>query len=101
MSAIARVASVIWSGANTAFSLDHPDPRESRGVEHSHRRVRRRIASPGMLLKKFPPMIGSAPPNRLGGAHGGNYQHGRAARGSVGGSGALLVGRAGREGMHP
>jgi hypothetical protein len=28
-----------------------------------------------MLLKKFPPIIGSAPPNRLGGAHGGNYQH--------------------------
>lgn len=62
---------------------------------------RQRIASPGMLLKKFPPIIGSAPPNRLGGAHGGNYQHGRAARGSVGGGGALLVGRAGREGMHP
>jgi hypothetical protein len=34
----------------------------------------------------------------LGGAHGGNYQHGRAARGSVGGGGASLVGRAGREG---
>ena len=62
---------------------------------------RGRIASPGMLLKKFPPMIGSAPPNRVGGAHGGNYQHGRAARGSVGGGGALLVGRAGREGIHP
>jgi hypothetical protein len=60
-----------------------------------------RIASPGMLLEKFPPMIGSAPPNRVGGAHGGNYQHGRAARGFVSGGGALPVGRAGSEGAHP
>jgi hypothetical protein len=59
-----------------------------------------RIASPGMLLEKFPPMIGSAPPNRVGGAHGGNYQHGRAARGFVSGGGALPVGRAGSEGAH-
>jgi len=54
-----------------------------------------------MLLKKFPPMIGAAPPNRVGGVHGGNYQHGRAARGFVGGGGALLVGGAGGEGAHP
>jgi hypothetical protein len=32
-----------------------------------------------MLLKKFPPMTGAALPNQLGGAHGGNDQHGRAA----------------------
>jgi hypothetical protein len=37
-------------------------------------------------------MIGGAPPNRLGGAHGGNYQHGHAARGFASGGGALLVG---------
>jgi hypothetical protein len=37
-------------------------------------------------------MTGAAPPNRLGGAHGGNDQHGRAARGGVGGGGALPVG---------
>jgi Transposase/zinc-finger of transposase IS204/IS1001/IS1096/IS1165/IstB-like ATP binding protein len=65
------------------------------------RRSRGRIASLGMLLKKFPPMTGAALPNRLGGAHGGNDQHGRAARGFVGGGGALPVGRAGGEGAHP
>ena len=43
-------------------------------------------------------MTGAASPNRVGGAHGGNDQHGRAARGAVGGGGALPVGRAGREG---
>jgi hypothetical protein len=59
------------------------------------RRQRGRIASPGMLLKKYPPMIGRAPPNRLGGAHGGNDQHGRAARGFVGGGRTLPVGGAG------
>src|SRR5215211_2069048 len=47
------------------------------------------------------PMIGAAPPNRVGGAHGGNYQHGRAARGFVGGGGALSVGGADGEGAHP
>jgi DNA replication protein DnaC len=62
---------------------------------------RGRIASPGMLLEKFPSMIGAAPPNRLGGAHGGNYQHGRAARGFVSGGGALLVGWAGGERLRP
>jgi hypothetical protein len=60
-----------------------------------------RIASPGMLLKKYPLMIGVASPNRVGGAHGGNDQHGRAARGFVGGGGALPVGRAGGEGADP
>jgi Phosphoesterase family len=59
-----------------------------------------RIASPGMLLEKFPSMIGAAPPNRLGGAHGGNYQHGRAARGFVSGGGTLSVGAAVGEGTH-
>jgi DNA replication protein DnaC len=60
-----------------------------------------RIASPGMLLEKFPPMIGTAPPNRLGCAHGGNDQHGRAARSFSGGGGALLLGGAGGERAHP
>jgi hypothetical protein len=46
-------------------------------------------------------MIGAAPPNRVGGAHGGNDQHGRSARGFVSGGGALPVGRAGGEGAHP
>ena len=59
-----------------------------------------RIASPGMLLEKFPSMIGAAPPNRLGGAHGGNYQHWRAARGFVSGGGTLSVGAAVGEGTH-
>src|ERR1700757_3508791 len=59
-----------------------------------------RLASPGMLLNKFPPMIGAAPPNRLGGAHGGNDQHGREARGFVGGGGALPIGAAVGEGAH-
>src|SRR5262249_57410875 len=54
-----------------------------------------------MLLEKFPPMIGTASPNLLGGAHGGNYQHGRTARGLVGGGGALLVCGAGGEEAHP
>src|ERR1700739_4612642 len=50
---------------------------------------------------ELPPMIGIAPPNRLGGADGGNDQHGRAARGFVGGGGALPVGRTGGEGARP
>jgi len=62
---------------------------------------RGRIASPGMLLEKFPPMIGAALPNRLGGAHGRNHQHGRASRGFVSGGGALPVGRAAGERAHP
>src|SRR6478736_8482923 len=60
-----------------------------------------RIASPGMLLEKFPPMIGAALPNRLGGAHGRNHQHGRASRDFVSGGGTLPVGRAAGEGTHP
>ena len=44
-----------------------------------------RIASRGMLPDKFPPMSGRASPNRVGGADGGTDQHGRAARGFVGG----------------
>jgi hypothetical protein len=55
-----------------------------------------RVASPGMLLEKFPPMIGSAPPNRVGGTHGGNYQHGRAARGFISGAVAERYRSAGR-----
>jgi Integrase core domain len=59
-----------------------------------------RIASSGMLLDKFPPMTGAASPNRVGVADGGKNQHGRAARGGVGGDGALPVGQAGGEGAH-
>src|SRR5262249_49939187 len=65
------------------------------------RQTRGRIASPRMLLNKFSPMIGAASPNRVGVADGGKNQHGRAARGSVGGGGALPVGQAGRKGAHP
>ena len=60
-----------------------------------------RIASPGMLLNKFPPMTGAASPNRVGVVDGGKDQHGRAARGGVGGGGALPVGQARGEGAHP
>ena len=62
---------------------------------------RGRIASPRMLLNKFSPMIGAASPNRVGVADGGKNQHGRAARGGVGGGGALPVGQAGGKGAHP
>jgi DNA replication protein DnaC len=60
-----------------------------------------RIASPGMLLNKFPPMTGAASPNRIGVADGGKDQHGRAARAVIGGGGALSVGQASGEGAHP
>lgn len=60
-----------------------------------------RIASPRMLLDSFSPMTGRAPPNRFGGLHGGKDQHGRAARGGVGGDGALPVGQTGGEGTDP
>jgi DNA replication protein DnaC len=60
-----------------------------------------RIASPGMLLDKFPPMTGAATSNRVGVVDGGKDQHGRAARGGVGGDGALPVSQAGGEGAHP
>jgi DNA replication protein DnaC len=60
-----------------------------------------RIASSGMLLDKFRPMTRAASPNRVGVVDGGKNQHGRAARGGVGGDGALLVGQAGGEGAHP
>src|SRR4029077_17577429 len=57
-----------------------------------------RIASPRMLLDNFPPMTGAASPNRVGVVDGGKDQHGRAARGGVGGDGALPVGQTGGEG---
>jgi len=60
-----------------------------------------RIASPGMLLNKFPPMTGAAAPNRVGVVDGGKDQHGRTARGVIGGGGAVSVGQAGGEGAHP
>src|SRR6202035_310198 len=51
-----------------------------------------------MLLNNFSPMTGTASPNRFGGLYGGKDQHGRAARGRVGGDGALPVGQTGGEG---
>src|SRR3569832_1265231 len=60
-----------------------------------------RIASSRMLLATFSPMIGSVPSNWFGGVYGENDQHGRAARGVVGGDGALPVGQERREGAHP
>jgi DNA replication protein DnaC len=60
-----------------------------------------RIASPRMLLNKFSPMLGAASPNRVGVADGGKNQHGRAARGGVGGGGALPIGQAGGKGAYP
>jgi hypothetical protein len=49
----------------------------------------RRIASRGMLLNKFSPITGTASPNRVGVADGGKNQHGRAARGGIGGGATL------------
>src|SRR5580704_6053166 len=54
-----------------------------------------------MLLDNFPPMTGAASPNRFGGLHGEKDQYGRAARGGVGGDGALPVGQTGGEGADP
>src|SRR6202140_365845 len=54
-----------------------------------------------MLLDNFSPMTGAASPNRFGGLYGGKDQHGRAARGGVGGDGALPVGQTGGEGADP
>jgi DNA replication protein DnaC len=65
------------------------------------RRSKGRIASPRMLLDNFSPMTGAASPNRFGGLYGGKDQHGRAARGGVGGDGALPVGQTGGEGADP
>ena len=60
-----------------------------------------RIASPRMLLDNFSPMTGTASPNRFGVVDGGKDQHGRAARGRVGGDGALPVGQTDGEGADP
>src|ERR1700676_4100951 len=60
-----------------------------------------RIASLRMLLDNFSPMTGAAASNRFGGFYGGKDQHGRAARGGVGGDGALPVGQTGGEGADP
>src|SRR6195256_2291717 len=57
-----------------------------------------RIASPGMLLNNFPPISGLASPNRVGGADGGTDQHGRSARGVIGGGGAVPVGKRAEKG---
>src|SRR5215204_450243 len=47
------------------------------------------------------PMTGVASPNRASGADGETDQHGCAARGGVGGGGALPGGGTAREGAHP
>ncbi|MET3907588.1 hypothetical protein ABID59_001929 [Bradyrhizobium sp. S3.3.6] len=60
-----------------------------------------RIASPRMLLDNFSPMNAAAPPNWFGGLHGGKDQHGRAARGGVGGDGTLPIGQTSGEGADP
>jgi DNA replication protein DnaC len=62
---------------------------------------RGRIASPRVLLDNFSPMIGSVPSNWFGGVYGGKDQHGRAARGGVGGNGTLPVGQTSGEGTDP
>jgi ATP dependent DNA ligase domain len=46
------------------------------------------------------PMTGGASPNRAGGANGETYQHGCAARGSMGGGGALRSGATARKRAH-
>ena len=48
--------------------------------------------------RRSPAMTGAAPANRVAGVDGGEHQHGRAARGGVGGDGALPVSQAGGEG---
>jgi hypothetical protein len=45
--------------------------------------------------RRSPAMTGAALANRIAGAHGGEHQHGRAARGGVGGGGALPISGAG------
>src|SRR4029079_15614809 len=46
------------------------------------------------------PLTGGASPNRAGGADGETYQHGCAARGGVGGGGALRIRATARERAH-
>src|ERR1700730_7309347 len=75
--------------------------RRREGGCHSACNIDPRIASPRMLLNNFSPMTGTASPNRFGGLHGEKDQHGRAARGRVGGDGALPVGQTGGEGADP
>ena len=72
--------------------------RRSRGSKLDADRGR--IASPEMLLNKFSPITGTASPNHVGVANGEKNQHGRAARGGVGGGATLRVGQAGGEGAH-
>jgi DNA replication protein DnaC len=72
--------------------------RRSRGSKLDADRGR--IASSKMLPDNFLVVTGVVPPNQFGGPHGEEDQHGRAARGFVGGGGALLVGRADGEGAH-
>ncbi len=58
--------------------------REGKGDALPHRECYRRS----------PVMTGAALANRIAGVHGGEHQHGRTARGGVGGGGALPVGGA-------
>ncbi len=52
--------------------------RDPQGYCKSASKIDPRIASPGMLPDKFPPMTWAASPNRIGVADGGKDQHGRA-----------------------
>ncbi|WP_247542861.1 hypothetical protein, partial [Bradyrhizobium sp. 146] len=60
-----------------------------------------RIASRRMLLDNFSPRTAAAPPNWFGGLYGGKDQHGREARGGVGGDGTLPIGQTSGEGADP
>jgi predicted ATPase len=85
----ARLASAIPASSDETSATSKP------------RRAKGRIASPRMLLDNFSPMTGAGSPNRFGGLYGGKDQHGRAARGGVGGDGALSIGQTGGEGTDP
>jgi len=54
-----------------------------------------------MLLNNFSQMTATTSPNRVGVVDGGTHQHGRTARGGIGGGGAVPVGQAGGKGAHP
>jgi hypothetical protein len=99
---IFRLHLVTISSANPPVS--HPASQITKLLSSRSSIVRRdsnrtqRIASPRMLPDNFPPMTGAASPNRVGVVDGGKDQYGRAARGGVGGDGALPVGQTGGEG---
>jgi len=93
----ARLVSAIPASSDEPSATSKP--RRSKGLKLDADEGR--IASPRMLLDNFPPMTGAASPNRVGVVDGGKDQYGRAARGGVGGDGALPVGQTGGEGADP